>query len=125
MTIGTRSVLFGVHAFRIHLWFVAAAWVRLFGVPWDIRIWFAFAVHDVGYIGKGDVEGPEGETHVELGARIMGFLFGGRWAIFTACHSRYFAKRINRPVSALCIRRQVGIRAHARVALFADGTGNG
>lgn len=31
MTIGTRSVHFGAHAFWLHLWFLAAAWVRLFG----------------------------------------------------------------------------------------------
>ena len=103
MSIGTRSVLLGAHAFWLHFWFVLAAWIELFGFPWDIRIWIACAVHDLGYLGKPDVEGREGETHVELGARIMGFLFGDSWADFAACHSRYWAKRMNRPVSALCI----------------------
>lgn len=103
MSIGTRSVLFGVHAFWLHFCFVAAAWIKLFGIPWDIRIWIAFAVHDLGYIGKNDMEGHEGESHVELGARIMGQLFGGDWAMFTACHSRYWAKRIHQPISALCL----------------------
>jgi hypothetical protein len=41
--------------------------------------------------------------HVELGASIMGFFFGDYWADFVACHSRYWAKRMNRQVSALCI----------------------
>jgi hypothetical protein len=103
MTIGTRSVLFGVHAFWLHFWFVLAAWVRLFGIPLEIRVLLAIAVHDLGYWGKSDVEGPDGETHVEFGARIMGYLFGEPWASFTACHSRHYAKRINRPVSALCL----------------------
>ena len=64
MTVGTRSVLFGAHAFWLHFWFLAIAWFRLFGVPWDIRLWVAFAVHDLGYMGKNDVEGRDGETHV-------------------------------------------------------------
>jgi hypothetical protein len=33
----------------------------------------------------------------------MGFFFGDSWADFVACHSRYWAKRMNRQVSALCI----------------------
>jgi hypothetical protein len=103
MTVGTRSVLFGAHAFWLHFWFVGLAWARLFGAPWDVRLWVAFAVHDLGYLGKNDVEGRDGETHVELGASIMGFFFGDSWADFVACHSRYWAKRMNRQVSALCI----------------------
>lgn len=75
MTVGTRSVLFGVHCFLIHPWFVAAAWWRLFGFPTDLRLWVAFFVHDLGYCGKPNMDGPEGETHVELGARIMHRLF--------------------------------------------------
>jgi hypothetical protein len=64
-------VLFGAHAFWLHFWLLVIAWVRLFGVPWDVRLWVAFAVHDLGYLGKNDVEGRDGETHVELGASIM------------------------------------------------------
>ena len=37
MKIGTRSVLFGAHQFATHPWFVAAAWWRLYGFPWDPR----------------------------------------------------------------------------------------
>lgn len=75
MKIGTKSVLFGAHCFLIHPWFVVAAWWKLYGFPWDPRLWIAFFVHDLGYIGKPNMDGPEGETHVELGARIMGWLF--------------------------------------------------
>jgi hypothetical protein len=77
--------------------------LALFGAPWDVRLWVAFAAHDLGYLGKNDVEGRDGATHVELGASIRGFFFGDSWADFVACHSRYWAKRINRQVSALCI----------------------
>ena len=33
MTVGTRSVLFGAHAFWLHFWFVGIAWARLFRGP--------------------------------------------------------------------------------------------
>lgn len=71
MTIGTRSVLYGAHQFLLHPWFVAAAWWRLYGFPWDPRLWVAFFVHDLGYIGKPNMDGPEGEQHPMLGAAIM------------------------------------------------------
>ncbi len=75
MKIGTKSVLFGAHAFFLHPWFVAAAWWRLYGFPFDPRLWVAFFVHDIGYLGKPNMDGLEGESHPEIGARIMGALF--------------------------------------------------
>jgi len=39
-------------------------------------------LHDLGYFFCNDVEGEEGEEHVQLGARIMGLLFGSWWADF-------------------------------------------
>lgn len=80
MTVGTRSVLFGAHQFLIHPLFVAAAWTKLYGFPTDPRLWVAFYVHDLGYLGKPNMDGPEGETHVEFGAKIIHRLFdrGGR-----------------------------------------------
>lgn len=75
MKIGTKSVLFGAHQFLLHPLFVAVAWWRLYGFPWDPRLWVAFFVHDLGYWGKPNMDGPEGEEHPWLGARIMGRLF--------------------------------------------------
>jgi len=49
------------------------------------------------------MDGADGETHVELGARIMAFLFGEPWGAFTAAHSRYWAKRNGRQFSRLCV----------------------
>lgn len=123
MTIGTKSVLFGAHQFLIHPWFVAAAWWRLYGFPWDPRLWVAFFVHDLGYIGKPNMEGPEGERHPLLGARIMSVLFDGkaarpderggvelgRWGFFVLFHSRYYAKRCNRPFSRLCVADKLAL----------------
>lgn len=113
MRIGTKSVLFGAHCFFIHPWFVARAWTRLYGFPLDLRLWAAFFLHDIGYIGKPNMDGAEGETHVELGAKVMHFLFDRPttyenrdglyfWHDFCLYHSRYYAKRAGKPVSRLC-----------------------
>lgn len=122
MKIGTKSVLFGAHCFFIHPFMVAIAWWKLYGFPKDPRIWIAFIVHDWGYFGKPNMDGKEGEKHVELGANIMHWLFDkkanvyqigrGRvilpanwnyWYEFTLYHSRYYAKTNNQPISKLCV----------------------
>lgn len=109
MNIGTKSVLFGAHQFLIHPWFVAWGWWKLYGFPFDPRLWVAFFVHDLGYIGKPNMDGPEGETHVELGARIMGLLFGAKWENFSRYHSRFYAKRDGVPFSRLCVADKLAI----------------
>ena len=86
MKIGTKSLLFGAHNIIIHPVLVFIAWWRLYGFPFDPRLWIAFLVHDWGYFGKSDMDGSEGETHVELGARIMR-IFGRRWEEFARHHS--------------------------------------
>lgn len=103
MKIGTRSVLFGAHQFLLHPLFLAVAWQKLYGFPWDLRLWAAFFVHDLGYLGSGDMDGPEGEKHVELGARIMRTLFGDSWGEFCGRHSRYYARARGLSVSRLCV----------------------
>lgn len=102
MKIGTKSVLFGAHCFFLHPWFVAAGWWKLYGFPLDPRLWVAFFVHDLGYLGKPNMDGPEGERHVEFGARIMAFLFGEKWGDFSLYHSRYYAKKNGASPSRLC-----------------------
>lgn len=105
MKVGTKSVLFGAHQFLIHPLFVALAWWKLFGFPWDLRLWVAFFVHDLGYWGKPNIDGPEGKMHVLLGARIMHRLFDRecsyQWMAFCLNHSRHWAKRHGQPVSPL------------------------
>lgn len=108
MTIGTKSVLFGAHQFLVHPWFVAWAWWKLYGLPVDPRLWVAFFVHDLGYFGKPNMDGPEGETHVEFGARIMS-VFGRHWRDFTLYHSRFYAKRDGMPFSRLCVADKLAI----------------
>ena len=116
--IGTRSVLIGAHCFFLHPFFVARAWISLYGYPLDPRIWVSFFVHDFGYWGKPNIDGPEGEKHVELGAKIMSKLFDprenfynirlddgtpiGKWGQFSLYHSRHYAKANNAEPSKLC-----------------------
>lgn len=103
MRVGTKSVLFGAHCFLIHPVFVALAWWKLYGFPWDPRLWIAFLVHDIGYWGKPNMDGPEGELHPYRGACIMGALFGRRWFEFTLYHSRFLAKKERGNYSKLCV----------------------
>jgi hypothetical protein len=102
LPIGTRSLLFGVHQFVLHPLFLALAWWKLYGAPINPRLWVAFIVHDWGYWGKHDMDGDDGQTHPELGGRIMTRLFGPEWGDFTRLHSRYYAKRERREPSPLC-----------------------
>lgn len=103
MNIGTRSLLFGIHQVFIHPWFVAYAWWKLYGFPSDPRLWVAFFIHDLGYWGKPNMDGPEGETHPELGAAIMGKLFGQDWGDFCLLHSRHYARERKRNFTQLCV----------------------
>ena len=96
------------------------AWWKLYGFPFDPRLWVAFFVHDLGYWGKPNMDGPRGETHVELGAKIMHKLFDWHvrgyvirpkfkaiyddlWGDFTRYHSRFYAKKNGERPSRLCI----------------------
>lgn len=65
-------------------------------------LWVAFFVHDLGYVGKPNMDGPEGETHPEFGARIMRSLFGEPWGDLVLLHSRYYSAKLGRPLSPLC-----------------------
>jgi hypothetical protein len=129
MTIGTRSVLFGAHCFFLHPFFVAWGWTKLYGFPFDPRLWVAFFVHDLGYIGLPNMDGDEGEAHPILGARIMSRLFDprregrqvamnlgggtwiylGPWGQFSVYHSRFYARRHGAEPSKLCYADKLAI----------------
>lgn len=102
MKVGTKSLLFGAHQFITHPLFLFLAWWRLYGFPADPRLWVAFIVHDWGYWGLPNMDGAEGQTHPELGGRIMARLFGQEWGDFTRLHSRHYAKLEGREPSPLC-----------------------
>lgn len=101
MQIGTRSLLVGAHQFLLHPLMVALAWCKLYGFPFDPRLWIAFIVHDWGYWGKPNMDGDEGERHPEFGGRIMNRLFGAKWGNFTLLHSASYAKLYGAKVSQL------------------------
>jgi len=114
MKVGTKSVLFGVHCFFLHPIFVAIAWTKLYGFPFDPRLWVAFFVHDLGYLGKPNMDGKEGETHVELGAKIMR-IFGKSWYEFSLYHSRYYAKKCGAKPSKLCFADKLSFSYTPRI----------
>lgn len=103
MRVGTKSVLFGYHAFWLHPFFVAEAWRRLYGFPRDLRLWACFLLHDIGYLGKSNMDGADGETHPAVGAKIIGALFGQEWHDFCLFHSRHYAAAQGKPTSRLCV----------------------
>ncbi len=109
MTLGSKSLIYGGHCFLIHPFFVAKAWWRLYGFPWDPRLWVVFFLHDVGYLGKVDIDGQDGESHPELGAKIAGFLFGPEWKDFCLRHSRSYSRKMRVAPSRLCYADKLSI----------------
>ena len=109
MKTGTKSILFGSHQFIIHPIVLFLAWWKLYGFPFDPRLWVVFAVHDLGYFSKPNIDGPEGEKHVEFGANIVGRLFGPAWRDLCLYHSRFYAKRSNKLFSRLCVADKLAI----------------
>lgn len=76
MKIGTKSVLFGAHCFFLHPFFVAWGWWKLYGFPTQPWLWIAFFVHDLGYVGKENMDGEEGEWHPLFGAHLLYWIQG-------------------------------------------------
>lgn len=134
MKIGTRSVLYGAHCVLIHWACVALAWYRLYGFNsvcigilvrheemgvtyrkrvyaslWNYRLWCAFFLHDLGYWGKPNMDGEEGERHPEWACRQMRSMFGEPWGQFVLLHSRFYAKRLGLPLSPLCYADKLAI----------------
>lgn len=116
--VGTKSLLFGVHQFLWHPYTVARAWRFLHGRWPNFPEWVCIFCHDLGYWGKPNMDGPEGQSHPEGGARLAGRImyYYARWRghdesnaaffqslyhNFTLYHSRFYARRHNNHVSEL------------------------
>jgi hypothetical protein len=108
LPIGTRSLLFGAHQILIHPWFVAAGWWHLYGMPRDYRLWIAFFLHDLGYWGAPDLDGPVGQRHPEWAGTQMARWFGPQWGAFVLLHSRYYAQLVGSTPSRLCWADKMG-----------------
>jgi hypothetical protein len=102
MKLGTKSLLFGVHSFWCHPFFVALAWWRLYGFPSDYRLWVCFFLHDIGYWGCAHMDDADGERHPVKGAWIVHQLFGLKWGLFCQMHSRFLARSLAAEPSQLC-----------------------
>jgi hypothetical protein len=55
------------------------------------------------------MDGPEGQTHVELGAAIMEFSVGKPWGDLTRYHSRFYSKRDGQQFSRLCVADMLAV----------------
>lgn len=102
MRVGTKSVLFGVHQCLWHPITVILAWRHIYGTYPSWRMLICIIVHDLGYVGCSTIDGEDGERHVELGARIAGWLFGSRYRDEVLFHSRHYARNAQRDPSDLC-----------------------
>jgi len=109
LKLGTKSLLFGAHQFLIHPVMVACGWYKLYGFPKDYRLWLAFILHDIGYIGCETMDGDDGKKHTRLGADIMGDLFGKDWHELCLYHSRFCAEMCNSKPSKLCFADKLAI----------------
>jgi hypothetical protein len=109
MKVGTKSVLFGVHAFWWHPITVALAWRRYHGQwPKHATEWAAIFCHDLGYWGMPNMDGPEGKEHPWRGGYLAARLFKkvpDQIAVMAHCwgHSRSFAKAHRFMLSPLCV----------------------
>lgn len=117
LAIGTKSLLFGAHQFLLHPLYVTVAWRRLYG-RWP-RWWEAICilVHDWGYWGCPEMDGPQGEQHPKRGAeiaqRVVYFLgydderaCEAYW--LAAGHSRHYARLVRIGPSALMAADKLG-----------------
>lgn len=123
---GLASLLVGAHQFLLHPLAVARAWRTLYGPVRDWHLVLAFFLHDLGYAFTPDLDGPQGERHVEFGARWMtllcdppasrsqlttpwGELTLGPWGRFTLLHSRFYAAKLGLAPSQLCAADKLAI----------------
>jgi len=98
MKVGTKSLLYGVHAFWFHPITVVLAWCELYGMPnWKEVLCCFF--HDWGYLGCSNMDGDEGWSHPELGAKIIRRLLKDN-EYYELClyHSRTYTERANEKI---------------------------
>lgn len=112
MNIGTRTVLFGIHQFLIHPYYVWRAWYIVYGERPSFRETICIILHDIGYLGKGDLNGEEGVFHPELGAFIAAQLWPktNSWETnLILGHSRQYADMKGMKTSKLCLPDKLSI----------------
>jgi hypothetical protein len=117
--VGTKSVLFGVHQFLWHPITVLLAWIELYGIP-NWRELVCIFIHDLGYWGKPNMDGYEGEKHPEWAAwfatwyldrfpRLPYFPYDD-YHDLCLLHSRSYAKKVKRQPSKLCWADKLSVK---------------
>ena len=118
MNVGTKSVLWGVHAFWFHPITVWLAWRELYGVP-DWRETVCIFIHDLGYIGCPNMDGEEGERHPEWAAKWARdnldphegiFMISSEYSDLCLYHSRHYARKHDAVPSRLCWADKLSIK---------------
>jgi len=102
MTVGTKSLLFGVHQFIWHPLTVLFAWLYLYRSFPNWRELVCIVIHDWGYWGSSNMDGPEGERHPERAASIAMRIFGSYYSDLCLLHSRRYARSKGLVPSKLC-----------------------
>lgn len=125
MKIGTRSVLFGVHQILIHPFFVFVAWFKFYGKFPTYKESLCIFFHDIGYLGKPNMDGEEGELHPELGGAIIQFILGAEYSDLTLYHSRAYAGKKGMLTSNLCIPDKLSILLYPKWLYILLGTLSG
>ncbi len=93
MTLGTKTLLFGVHQFLIHPILVLIAWIKLYKSFPSFKELVCIFIHDWGYWGKIFLKDADGDKHPEFGAKIATRLFGPEWGQFVLGHSCFYVIR--------------------------------
>ncbi|MFZ3132684.1 MAG: hypothetical protein WA125_16685 [Desulfosporosinus sp.] len=109
MKVGRKSLLFGVHQFLWHPITVLAAWWYLYGRPsWKEIV--CIIIHDWGYWFASNMDGPEGEYHPELAAKLAGKWLGPEYLDLCLYHSRHYARNVGVEPSKLCWADKLSIK---------------
>ena len=107
MKIGTKSLFFGCHQIFIHPIFTFLGWVRLYGFrSLTLPIIMAIIIHDWGYLGCHEMDGPEGSLH-PLGLKFLHRL-PAETRVSIKYHSRHLSRRLGMPPSRLCWADKMG-----------------
>lgn len=106
MTLGTKTLLFGVHQILVHQilvhpLMVLMAWVKIYRSFPTWRELVCIFIHDWGYWGMKSLKCSEGDKHPELGAQIANRIFGPKYRDFILGHSTFYTVREDISVSKL------------------------
>lgn len=112
MKIGTKSLLFGLHQFAIHPFFVWVAWIIKFHRLPNWKETVCIIIHDWGYWGLSNIDGDEGDLHPIWAANWASDHLdnkGDYYEYLCLLHSRTMAKSCRMEPSELCIADKWGM----------------